>query len=86
MWLKKTVAAVIPAAKNSTSIFSVIQELDATGYVDEIIVVDNSVDTETFSQIEKTRARFVKQKEYGVGRAIGVEVDAPLVFVSCVIG
>lgn len=70
MWLKKTVAAVIPAARNKSSIFNVIQELDATGYVDEIVVVDNGVDVETLKQIEKTRARFVKQKKYGVGRAI----------------
>lgn len=70
MWQKETVAAVIPAGKNKDSIFNVIQELDGTGYVDEIIVVDNGVDNETLKQINKTRARFVKQKKYGVGRAI----------------
>jgi glycosyltransferase involved in cell wall biosynthesis len=70
MWLKETVAAVIPAARNKDSIFNVIQELDATGYVDEIVVVDNGVDVETLKQIEKTRARFVKQKKYGFGKAI----------------
>ena len=70
MWLKKTVAAVIPAAANKDMIFNVIQELDATSYVDEVIAVDNGVDAETLSQIKKTRARFVKQKKYGFGRAI----------------
>jgi len=70
MWLKKTVAVVLPAGKNSRSIFNVIQELDATSYVDEIVVVDNGVDAETLSQVKKTRARFVKQKKRGVGRAI----------------
>ncbi len=70
MWLKETVAAIIPASRNKNSIFNVIQELDATGFVDEIIVVDNGVDVETLKQIKKTRARFVKQSKYGVGRAI----------------
>lgn len=70
MWLKKTVAAVIPAAKNKNSIFNVIQDLDGTGYVDEIIVVDNGVDVGTLKQIEKTHARFVKLKKYGFGRAV----------------
>lgn len=70
MWLKKTVAAVIPASADKNSIFSVIQELDATGYLDEVIVVDNGVDSETLKQIKKTRARFLKQKKYGLGRAI----------------
>ena len=51
MWLKKTVAAVIPAAANKDMIFNVIQELDATSYVDEVIAVDNGVDAETLSQM-----------------------------------
>lgn len=70
MWLRKTVAAVIPAAANNNSIFNVIQDLDATGYVDEIIVVDNGADVETLKQIEKTRARFVKLKKSGFGKAV----------------
>jgi len=70
MWLKKTVAAVIPVAKNNNSIFNVIQELDATGFTDEIVVVDIGADEETLEQIGKTRARVVKQKKGGVGRAI----------------
>lgn len=70
MWLKKTVAAVIPVSKSKNSIFDVIQELDATGYTDEIVVVDIGADGETLKQIEKTRARIVKQKTGGIGRAI----------------
>ena len=70
MWLKKTVAAVIPVTRNKNSIFNVIQELDATGYTDEIIVVDIGADDETLRQIGKTRARIVRQKMGGVGRAI----------------
>ena len=56
MWLKKTVAAIIPVIGNSDSIFNVIQELDATGYTDEIVVVDMGVDEETLGKIKKTRA------------------------------
>ena len=70
MWLKKTVAAIIPVIGNSDSIFNVIQELDATGYADEIVVVDMGVDEETLGKIKKTRARIITQKADGVGRAI----------------
>lgn len=76
MWLKKTVAAVIPAARNNNSIFNVIQELDATGFTDEIIVVDIGADEETVRQIEKTRARIVKQKTGGVGRAVKIGIKS----------
>ena len=85
MWLKKTVAVVIPVARNNNSIFSVIQELDATGYTDEIIVVDIGADEETFKQIDKTRARIVKQKIGGVGRAIRTGIKstkADLIIIS----
>src|SRR3989344_971566 len=70
MWLKKTVAAVIPVSTNKDSIFNVIQGVDATVYIDEIIVIDNGVDAETLKEIKKTRARFIAQEKFGVGRAI----------------
>jgi glycosyltransferase involved in cell wall biosynthesis len=76
MWLKNTVAAIIPTGANKNSIFNVIQGLDSTGYVDEIVVVDNGIDAETLKQINKTRARLIKQKKYGVGGAIKVGIKS----------
>lgn len=70
MYLKKTVAVIIPVGKDSDSIFSVIQELDATGYPDEIIVVNSGADEQTLEKVKKTRARIVKSKKRGVGMAI----------------
>lgn len=70
MWLKKTVSVIIPVARKEKSIFNVIQELDTTGYIDEIVVVNWDSDSETLKQIERTRARLVKQNKNGVGRAI----------------
>ena len=37
--------------------------------------MDNGVDVETLKQIKKTRARFIKQKRYGVGRAIRAGIN-----------
>ena len=85
MWLKKTVAVVIPAGRNKKSIFGVIQDVDATGYVDEIIVTDNGADIDTFKMAEKTRAKFVKQNKYGLGKAIkkGIkETKADLIIIT----
>jgi len=74
MWIKKTVSVVIPAQKKESSIFKVISELDATGSVDEIIVVGFNLDTETLKDIERTRARLVMQNKAGIGRAIKVGI------------
>ena len=52
MWGKKTVSVIIPASKKQESIFDVIQEYDSTGYVDEVIVVDNGIDEETESKLK----------------------------------
>src|SRR3989344_1382992 len=70
MWGKKTVSVIIPASKKQESIFDVIQEYDSTGYVDEVIVVDNGIYEETESKIKKTRARLVKKRIHGYARSI----------------
>ncbi|AKM83309.1 hypothetical protein A2422_00825 [Candidatus Woesebacteria bacterium RIFOXYC1_FULL_31_51] len=67
MYLKKTVAAIIPAGKDSNSILKVIQELDATSFTDEIIIVNNGADEKTINFVTKTRARFIKTKKIGLG-------------------
>lgn len=67
MYLKKTVAAIITVKKDSDSILKVIQELDATSFTDEIIVVDNGADEKTIDFVTKTRARFIKTKKVGLG-------------------
>jgi len=70
MYFKKTVAVIIPVTKNKDSVFRVIQDIDATGYPDEITAVDAGADKATLEEIKRTRAKIVFQKKSGVGRAI----------------
>ncbi len=85
MWLKKTVAVVIGITKKQDSIFNIIQEIDSTGHIDEILVIGNSVSENTLKQIQKTRARFIKINKKGLGRSIKTGLDrtkADLVIVT----
>ncbi len=70
MWSRKTVAVIFPTYREKKTLFSVIQEFDSTGYVDEIIVVDNNAEEGTESEVKRTRARFIKEPREGYGRAI----------------
>lgn len=70
MWSRKTVAVIFPTYREKKTLFSVIQEFDSTGYVDEIIVVDNNAEEGTESQVKRTRARIIKEPREGYGRAI----------------
>lgn len=70
MWNNKTVAVIFPTFKERRSIKNVIQEFDATGYVDEIIVVDNNAEEGTKEEVKKTRARLIKEPRQGYGAAI----------------
>lgn len=85
MWGKKTVAVIFPTYKEKKSIFQAISDFYASGYVDEIIVVDNNAEKGTEAEVKKTRARIIKETVQGVGRAIrtGIEnTKADLIIVS----
>lgn len=70
MWGKKTVAVIFPTYREKESIFDAIQEFGSTGYVDEIIVVDNNAEEGTGEEVKKTRAKLIKEPRQGYGRAI----------------
>jgi glycosyltransferase involved in cell wall biosynthesis len=70
MYLKKTVAVIIPVSDEKNLILPAIQELDATSYPDEIIVVDRGATAETIQLISKTRAKIVSRKGAGIGAAV----------------
>lgn len=70
MWHKKKVAVVFPTHKEKKSIRQAIKSFDSTGFVDEIIVVDNNAEEGTIDEVRKTRARLVFEKKQGYGRAI----------------
>lgn len=70
MWGKKTVAVIFPTYREKRSIFDAIQEFGSTGYVDEIIVVDNNAEEGTQAEVKRTRAKLIKEPRQGYGRAI----------------
>ncbi len=75
MWNRKTVSLIFPTYREKASIFSAIQEFDSTGYIDEIIVVDNNAEEGTESEVKKTRARLIKEPRQGYGRAIRTGIE-----------
>jgi glycosyltransferase involved in cell wall biosynthesis len=71
MYKNKKVSIVIPTYNEADSIASVIDGFFATGFVDEVVVVDNNALGNTKEEIEKTKARRVLESEkQGYGHAI----------------
>lgn len=71
MYKNKKVSIVIPTYNEAESIREVINGFFATGFVDEIIVVDNNALGNTAEEIKKTKARHVEEKEnQGYGHAL----------------
>lgn len=70
MWNNKTVAVIFPTYREKRSIKNSIIEFDSTGFIDEIIVVDNNAETGTSEEVKKTRARIIKEPVQGYGAAI----------------
>lgn len=70
MWKHKRVSVVFPTYKEKKSIRKAIEEFDSSGFVDEIIVVDNNAEAGTAQEVAKTRAKFIKEEKQGYGHAI----------------
>jgi glycosyltransferase involved in cell wall biosynthesis len=71
MYKHKRVSVVIPTYNEAESIRGVINGFFATGFVDEVIAVDNNARGDTEAQIKMTRATYVKESQrQGYGHAI----------------
>ena len=71
MFENKKVSVVIPTYNEADSIRAAIDGFFATGFVDEVVVVDNNARGKTAEEIRKTRALHVEEKEcQGYGHAI----------------
>lgn len=75
MWNKKTVAVIFPTYHEKRSICAAIREFDASGYIDEIIVVDNNAEKGTEDEVKKTRAKLIKETTQGFGSAIRAGIN-----------
>lgn len=70
MWADKTVSVVLMTYAEKDSIRSVIEDFEATGVVDEILVVNNNAEPGTAEEVERTGARQVFESKQGYGNAI----------------
>lgn len=71
MYKGKSVSVVIPTYNEEHSIREVINGFFETGYVDEVVVVDNNALGNTEEQIRLTKAKYIKESEYqGYGYAL----------------
>lgn len=67
MWKKKKVSVVFSTYNEKDSIRACIDGLFATGYVDEVIAVDNNAVKGTKEEILKTKAKYFLEKKQGFG-------------------
>jgi glycosyltransferase involved in cell wall biosynthesis len=75
MWRNRTVSVVFPTYNEKDSIYEAIQNFLASGYVDEIVVVDNNAVEGTADEVAKTKARLVREPRQGYGYAIQRGLD-----------
>jgi glycosyltransferase involved in cell wall biosynthesis len=69
MWNGKRVSVVLMTYAERDSIREVIERFYDTGFVDEVLVVDNNAQAGTREEVAKTRARIVTETKQGYGHA-----------------
>jgi len=85
MWNGKKVSVIFPTYNEKDSIKNAINDFFKSGYVDEIVVVNNNAAEGTKEEVEKTKAIQVFEKKQGYGNAIRrgfKEVKGDLIIVA----
>jgi glycosyltransferase involved in cell wall biosynthesis len=70
MYAERTVSIVLPAYNEERSIRSAVEDFFVTGVVDEVVVVDNNSGDRTAEEVNRTRARMVREEHQGYGNAL----------------
>ena len=70
MWRDKKVSVVFPTYNEKDSIKEAIEDFFNSGFVDEIVVVNNNAAEGTDEEVKKTKAILVYEKRQGYGYAI----------------
>lgn len=70
MWKGKTISVVFPTYNEKDSIRDSVNDFFRSGYVDEIIVVNNNAAKGTSEEVRKTKAKEVFEKKQGYGYSI----------------
>jgi glycosyltransferase involved in cell wall biosynthesis len=69
MYNKKTVSVVLATYKEKNSIKHVINSFFNTGYVDEVLVVNNNAENGTDAKVKQTKAKIIYETKQGYGYA-----------------
>lgn len=69
MYKGKTVSIAIATYREKKSIRSVINDFFATGFVDEVVVVNNNAEKGTYEEVKKTKAKIIYEPRQGYGYA-----------------
>jgi glycosyltransferase involved in cell wall biosynthesis len=67
MWNYQKVSVVFPCYNEEEGILKAIHDFISTGYVDEVIVVDNNSTDSTAELVKSTTARLISEKRQGYG-------------------
>lgn len=67
MWKKKKVSVIFSTYNEKDSIRKAIEDMYATGVVDEVIVINNNAAAGTDDEVGKTKARLIHEKRQGYG-------------------
>ncbi|HOD50830.1 MAG TPA: glycosyltransferase [Candidatus Hydrogenedentes bacterium] len=70
MWDGKKVSVIFPTYNEKDSIREAIEDFFASGYVDEVVVVNNNAAEGTDEEVSRTKARLVYETQQGYGHAI----------------
>ncbi|OIO52939.1 MAG: hypothetical protein AUJ11_00080 [Parcubacteria group bacterium CG1_02_44_65] len=70
MWKNKTISVVLPVYNEEKSVLTAINDFFETGYVDEIVVVDNNSKDRSAEIIGTTSAHLVTEAKQGYGHAL----------------
>ncbi|CAG0946515.1 glycosyltransferase family 2 protein [Geobacter sp.] len=85
MWNEQTVQVIFPAFNEEESIRQAITDFYDTGFVDEVIVVDNNSTDGTREEILATRATYLFEQQPGYGAALtrGLRGATADIIVTC---
>lgn len=85
MWKQQTVQIILPAFNEQESIRQAILDFYDTGFVDQVIVVDNNSTDATREQILSTQATCLLEQQSGYGSALirGLKAADADIIVTC---
>ena len=67
MWHNKSVSVVLATYREKGSVRRVIDKFFASGFVDEIVVVNNNAEPGTNEEVKKTKAKLLYEGRQGYG-------------------